>query len=107
MARRWERSKKEKSITEEKKEQDSNSNIITCKTEDGKEYEIDLELCRLFVEDTLDSLALYEDRIPKYDFGAAVFQMLGECIHILGHLGWTVEELKNQVDEHHKCDGND
>ena len=102
MARRWERGKKE-----EPKSEESTPNIIIGKTEDGKEYEIDLELCRLFVEDSLDSLAVYEDRVPRYDFGAAVYQMLGECIHILGHLGWTVEELKKEVDTHHKCDGND
>lgn len=102
MARRWERGKKE-----EPKSEEATPDIIIGKTEDGKDYEIDLELCRMFVEDSLDSLAVYEDRVPRYDFGAAVYQMLGECIHILGHLGWTVEELKDLVDIHHKCDGND
>jgi hypothetical protein len=103
MAKRWERTQKPK-IEEEKQQ---NPNIITGKTEDDEEFEIDLELCRLFVEVSLDSLATYEDKVEKYDFGAAVYQMLGECIHILGHLGWTVEELKKEVDTHHKCDENE
>ena len=103
MARRWEKTKKPK--TEEQK--DLAPETIIRKNEEGKEFEIDLGLCRLFAENVIDSLTVYEDIIPKYDFGTVIFCMLAECIHILGHLGWTVEELKNQVDEHHKCDGNE
>lgn len=101
MAKRWERKKDPVQVP---KEEVSGTNIfIKRKTEDGKEVNIDMELCNLFAVNSLDSLYAFEDEVENFDFVASVFSLYSECIHVLASAGWTPEELKTQVDEHYHC----
>ena len=75
-------------------------NIIKAVDKDGKETDVDMDLCFEQAQDTLDYLYDKENVIHHYDFGTTIYALFTNCITILSNTGWDEKQLMELVIEY-------
>ena len=81
---------------------EQNDNLIVEILEDGTKVVIDLDVCNGVADSIIDNLfSLNEDNeIENFDPVATCFSLFINTYHVLLSSGWTVADLKSELDEH-------
>lgn len=77
-------------------------NIISETLDDGTEFKIDLDLCNEMADDFMEQIfeAANDEELENYDPIATCFNMFINTYHVLLSVGWSKDDLKNELDEH-------
>ena len=68
--------------------------------EDGTIYAFNLDVCDREAEKVLKNLHKKEGKLFNFDYTATVFALFVFCVHILRQVGWSTDELVNEVLDH-------
>jgi hypothetical protein len=81
---------------------ENNDNLLIEVLDDGTEVVIDLDVCDAVADSIIDNLfSLAEDNeVENFDPIVTCFSLFIDTYHILLNSGWTVDGLKNELDEH-------
>jgi hypothetical protein len=71
-------------------------------TEDGEEYTIDLGVCMSVADRVMESLFELDEsgELENFDAVATCFSLFIDTYHVLIESGWTIENLKQELDDH-------
>jgi len=94
-------------MTKKTEVQDSD-NLIIETMEDGTEYTIDLEVCNTVADEIMNSLFALDEsgEVENFDAVATCFSLFISTYHVLLQTGWTIDNLKQELDEHFECHRN-
>jgi hypothetical protein len=70
--------------------------------EDGEEYIIDIGVCNTIADSVMTSLFELEEseEVEHFDATATCFSLFMNTFHVLVSAGWSIDELKNELDDH-------
>jgi hypothetical protein len=73
--------------------------------DDGTEITIDLDTCMQVADDTMMNIFKIheEESIDEYDPVVTCFNLFINTYHVLLSAGWTVDDLKTELDDHFVC----
>lgn len=82
--------------------QEDDDMMITEVTDDGEEFTIDLNVCMSVADRVMESLFELEDseELENFDAVATCFSLFLDTYHVLIEAGWTLENLKQELDDH-------
>ena len=67
---------------------------------DGTIYAFDLDVCDKEAQKALKSLRRKDGKLFNYDYGATVFSLFVNCVHILRESGWETDHLVDELLAH-------
>jgi hypothetical protein len=81
----------------------THDNIITETLEDGTEITIDLDLCNGIADNIMEKIFELDEEVEleHYDAVATCFGLFINTYHVLLSTGWSVDDLKKELDEHY------
>lgn len=82
---------------------EENDNLIIETLDDGTEVVIDLDVCNGVADSIMDNLfqLAEEEELKNFDPVITTFSLFVNACHVLLSSGWTVENLKTELDEHY------
>ena len=82
---------------------EENDNLIIETLDDGTEVVIDLDVCNGVADSIMDNLfqLAEEEELKNFDPIITTFSLFVNTCHVLLSSGWTVENLKTELDEHY------
>jgi hypothetical protein len=81
---------------------EDDDDMITGTTDDGEEYTIDLDVCMKVADRVIESLFELDEsgELENFDAVATCFSLFLNTYHVLIESGWTLENLKEELDDH-------
>lgn len=81
---------------------DESDNLIEEIMEDETEYTIDLDVCNGVADKIMTTIFEVEEseKIENFDAVAVCFGLFINTYHVLLNAGWTIDDLKIELDEH-------